>query len=108
MLAKSGNEDQAGDPIDRRSYSGRFIMGRKDVLPICFKAALVIAASCFVSRMPSEAKDSVNSVSIVRADRTLPLLLGLRLRGDALRKRRDFECGFCSYSKANLARGSLL
>ena len=24
--------------IGRRSYGGRFIMGRKDILPICFKA----------------------------------------------------------------------
>ena len=24
--------------IGRRSYSGRFVMGRKDILPICIKA----------------------------------------------------------------------
>jgi hypothetical protein len=67
--------------IGRRSYGGRFIMGRKDILPICIKAGAladnVPARDLWVSpnhamyldRALIEAKDLINGVSIVQAER---------------------------------------
>ena len=67
--------------IGRRSYGGRFIMGRKDVLPICIKAGalddrvpqrdlwLSPHHALYLDGMLIEAKDLVNGVSIVQADR---------------------------------------
>jgi hypothetical protein len=71
--------------IGRRSYGGRFIMGRKDILPICFKrgslADNVPKRDLWISphhamafdddahgRVLIEAKDLVNGVSIVQAE----------------------------------------
>ena len=71
--------------IGRRSYGGRFVMGRKDILPICFKAGSLADnvpgrdlwisphhAMCFEDeaqgRLLIEAKDLVNGVSIVQAE----------------------------------------
>jgi hypothetical protein len=66
--------------IGKRSYDGNFIVGRKDILPICFKAG------CLADNVPRrdlwisphhamylegvliEAKDLVNGVSIVQAE----------------------------------------
>ena len=69
--------------IGRRSYAGRFILGRRDILPVCIKAGALderaearsvdLAASCDVFRDQAgvliEAKDLVNGVSIVQAER---------------------------------------
>ena len=67
--------------IGRRSYDGRFIMGRKDVLPICIKAGalddrvpqrdlwLSPHHALYLDGVLIEAKDLVNGVSIVQADR---------------------------------------
>jgi hypothetical protein len=70
--------------IGTRSYGGRFIMGRKDILPICFKAGslgdglpkrdLWISphhAMHFENQIGGvliEAKDLINGVSIVQAE----------------------------------------
>jgi hypothetical protein len=70
--------------IGRRSYGGRFIMGRTDILPICFKAGSlgenVPKRDLWISPhhamyfengsggMLVEAKDLVNGVSIVQAE----------------------------------------
>ena len=70
--------------IGTRSYGGRFIMGRKDILPVCFKAGslgddaprhdLWISprhAMYFENESGSvlvEAKDLINGVSIVQAE----------------------------------------
>ena len=66
--------------IGRRSYSGRFVLGRKDVLPICIKAGalednvpqrdLWISPNhaMYLDGMLIEAKDLVNGVSIVQAE----------------------------------------
>jgi hypothetical protein len=66
--------------IGRRSYDGRFIMGRKDLLPICFKAGslddnvpkrdLWISPhhAMYLNGVLIEAKDLVNGVSIVQAE----------------------------------------
>jgi len=66
--------------IGRRSYGGRFIIGRKDILPICFKVGslgeglprrdLWISPhhAMYLDRVLIEAKDLVNGVSIVQAD----------------------------------------
>jgi hypothetical protein len=66
--------------IGRRSYCGRFIMGRKDILPICFKAGSladgVPRRDLWISPHHAmafdgvliEAKDLVNGVSIVQAE----------------------------------------
>ena len=70
--------------IGRRSYAGRFIIGRKDVLPVCIKAGAlddnVPARDLWISPNHAmyfdtadggvlvEAKDIVNGVSIVRAE----------------------------------------
>jgi len=72
--------------IGRRSYSGRFVMGRKDMLPVCIKAGAlddnVPRRDLWISPHHAmyfkdkhldgvliEAKDLVNGVSIVQADR---------------------------------------
>ena len=70
--------------IGRRSYAGRFIVGRKDVLPVCIKAGAlddnVPARDLWISPNHAmyfdtadggvlvEAKDIVNGVSVVRAE----------------------------------------
>jgi len=65
--------------IGRRSYNGRFVMGRKDILPVCIKAGalddnvpkrdLWISPNhaMFLGGMLIEAKDLLNGVSIVQA-----------------------------------------
>jgi hypothetical protein len=72
--------------IGRRSYSGRFVLGRKDILPVCIKAGaldddlpkrdLWISphhAMCFEDKAQGgvliEARHLVNGVSIVQAER---------------------------------------
>ena len=67
--------------IGRRSYGGRFVMGRKDILPICIKAGalddnvprrdLWISPhhAMYLDGVLIEAKDLVNGVSIVQAER---------------------------------------
>jgi Hint domain/Domain of unknown function (DUF4214) len=67
--------------IRRRSYGGRFIMGRKDILPICIKAGalgdnvpqrdLWISPhhAMFLDSVLIDAKDLINGVSIVQAER---------------------------------------
>ena len=67
--------------IGRRFYSGRFVMGRKDVLPMCVKAGaldenvprrdLWISPhhAMYLDGVLIEAKDLVNGVSIVQAER---------------------------------------
>ncbi len=67
--------------IGRRNYCGRFVMGRKDILPICIKAGalednvpkrdLWISPNhaMYLDGMLIEAKDLVNGVSIVQAER---------------------------------------
>ncbi len=66
--------------IGRRSYAGRFVLERKDILPICIKAGalqpnvprrdLWISPhhAMYLSGMLIEAKDLVNGVSVVQAD----------------------------------------
>jgi uncharacterized repeat protein (TIGR03803 family) len=66
--------------IGRRSYGGRFIIGRKDILPICFKAGslednvpkrdLWISPhhAMYLDGVLIEAKDLVNGVSIVQVE----------------------------------------
>jgi hypothetical protein len=66
--------------IGRRSYGGRFVMGRKDILPICIKAGalddnvpkrdLWISPNhaMYLEGVLIEAKDLVNGVSIVQAE----------------------------------------
>ena len=67
--------------IGRRTYGGRFVMGRKDILPICIKAGaldenvprrdLWISPhhAMYLEGALIEAKDLVNGVSIVQAER---------------------------------------
>jgi hypothetical protein len=67
--------------IGQRSYAGRFIVGRKDILPICIKAGaldLNVPArdlwisphhAMFIDGALIEAKDLVNGVSIVQAEK---------------------------------------
>ena len=67
--------------IGRRSYAGRFVMGRKDILPVCIKAGalddnvprrdLWISPhhAMYLEGVLIEAKDLVNGVSIVQAER---------------------------------------
>jgi hypothetical protein len=67
--------------IGRRSHNGRFVMGRKDILPVCIKAGalgenlperdLWISPNhaMYLSGVLIEAKDLVNGVSIVQAER---------------------------------------
>jgi len=65
--------------IGRRSYAGRFVMGRKDILPVCFKAGALadnVPArdlwisphhAMFLDGVLIEARDLINGVSIVQA-----------------------------------------
>ena len=65
--------------IGRRSYRGRFIMGRKEILPVCIKAGALEAGvprrdlwisphhAMYLDGVLIEAKDLVNGVSIVQA-----------------------------------------
>jgi hypothetical protein len=66
--------------IGRRSYSGRFVLGNKDILPVCIKAGAIADnvprrdlwisprhAMCLEGVL-IEAKDLINGVSIVQAD----------------------------------------
>jgi hypothetical protein len=67
--------------IGRRSYHGRFALGKKDILPICFKAGslednvprrdLWISPhhAMYLEGVLIEAKDLVNGVSVVQAER---------------------------------------
>ena len=67
--------------IGRRSYSGRFVIGRKDILPICIKAGaldenvprrdLWISPhhAMYLDGVLIEAKDLVNGASIVQTER---------------------------------------
>ncbi len=67
--------------IGRRSYSGRFALGRKDILPVCIKAGAldnnVPRRDLWISPLHAmlldevliEAKDLINGVSIVQAER---------------------------------------
>jgi hypothetical protein len=70
--------------IGRRSYGGRFVLGRKDILPVCFKAGSlsdnVPERDLWISPHHAmyfehesggvliEAKDLVNGISIIQAD----------------------------------------
>jgi hypothetical protein len=66
--------------IGRRSYLGRFVLGREDILPICIKAGalgenvprrdLWISPhhAMYLEDVLIEAKDLVNGVSIIRAE----------------------------------------
>jgi T5SS/PEP-CTERM-associated repeat protein len=66
--------------IGKRSYSGRFIMGRKDILPVCIKADalddnvprrdLWISPhhAMYLDGVLIEAKDLVNGLSIIQAE----------------------------------------
>ena len=67
--------------IGRRSYGGRFVMGRKDILPVCIKAGalgddlprrdLWISPhhAMYLEGVLIEAKDLVNGASIVQTER---------------------------------------
>jgi hypothetical protein len=72
--------------IGRRSYNGRFVMGRKDILPVCIKSGALgenmperdlwispnhamYFQGDYLSGVLIEAKDLVNGVSIVQAER---------------------------------------
>jgi hypothetical protein len=67
--------------IGRRSYGGRFVMGRKDILPVCIKAGalgenlprrdLWISPhhAMYLEGVLIEARDLVNGASIVQAER---------------------------------------
>ncbi|MGO9358042.1 MAG: Hint domain-containing protein, partial [Xanthobacteraceae bacterium] len=66
--------------IGRRSYGGRFVMGRKDVLPVCIRAGALADNlprrdlwisphhAMYLEGVLIEAKDLVNGVSIVQAE----------------------------------------
>ena len=67
--------------IGRRSYLGRFVMGSKDILPVCIKAGALADNlprrdlwispnhAMYLDGVLIEAKDLVNGVSIVQAER---------------------------------------
>jgi len=67
--------------IGRRSYSGRFVAGKKDILPVCIKADALESGvphrdlwisphhAMYIDGALIEAKDLVNDVSIYQADR---------------------------------------
>jgi autotransporter passenger strand-loop-strand repeat protein len=66
--------------IGRRSYSGRFIMGRKNVLPVCIKAGALEDSvperdlwispnhAMYLDGLLIEAKDLINGASIMQAE----------------------------------------
>jgi T5SS/PEP-CTERM-associated repeat protein len=66
--------------IGRRGYAGRFIAGRKDILPVCIKAGAIADMvprrdlwisphhAMYLEGILIEAKDLINNVSIVQAD----------------------------------------
>ena len=66
--------------IGRRSYSGRLVMGRKDILPVCIKAGALSDKvpkrdlwlsphhAMFLEGVLIEAKDLVNGASILQAE----------------------------------------
>ena len=66
--------------IGRRSYGGRFVMGRKEILPICIKAGALADDlpkrdlwispnhAMYLDGVLIEAKDLVNGVSIVQVE----------------------------------------
>jgi len=66
--------------IGRRDYSGRFILGRKDILPICIEAGALAPNvpardlwvsphhALYIDGLLVEAKDLLNDVSIYQAD----------------------------------------
>ena len=66
--------------IGRRSYGGRFVMGRKNILPICIKAGALADNvpkrdlwisphhAMYLETVLIEAKDLINGVSIVQAE----------------------------------------
>jgi len=68
--------------IGNRSYGGRFIIGQKDILPICVKMGAISDGvphrdlwvsphhALFIDGVLIEAKDLVNGVSIIQADHT--------------------------------------
>ena len=80
VTTKSG-EARAIKWIGRRSYGGRFAMGRKDILPVCIKAGalddnlprrdLWISPhhAMYLKGVLIEARDLVNGVSVVQAER---------------------------------------
>jgi hypothetical protein len=67
--------------IGRRSYSGRFVIGRKDILPVCIKAGALTDNvpkrnlwispnhAMYLDSVLIEAKDLTNGVSIAQAER---------------------------------------
>jgi len=67
--------------IGRRSYGGRFAMGRKEILPVCIKAGALDEKvprrdlwisphhAMYLDGVLIEAKDLVNGVSVVQAER---------------------------------------
>jgi hypothetical protein len=67
--------------IGRRSYAGRFIMGREDILPICIRAGALADNvpkrdlwisphhAVYLEGVLIEVKDLVNGVSVVQAER---------------------------------------
>ena len=80
-IVKSGSAQPNQKWIGRRSYGGRFVMGRKDILPICIKAGalddnvpgrdLWISPhhGMYLEGVLIEAKDLVNGISVVQAER---------------------------------------
>jgi hypothetical protein len=66
--------------IGRRSYGGRFVIGRKDILPVCFKAGSIDDKiprrdlwisphhAMLLDGVLIEARDLINGVSIVQAE----------------------------------------
>ena len=80
VMTMSG-EAQPIQWIGRRSYSGRFALGQKHILPICFKAGSIADSvprrdlwisphhAMYLEGTLIEAKDLVNGVSIVQAER---------------------------------------
>ena len=80
MVMTASDEARPIKWIGRRSYGGRFVMDRKDILPVCIKAGaleddvpkrdLWISPNhaMFLNGVLIEAKDLVNGVSIVQME----------------------------------------